>query len=132
MTKTNLPYRLMANVSTEIKACPDCKVMPGRHHRAWCDVARCYECGGQALSCDCPPTTRVSVWHGGWHGKLECREYGLWCKWDNENCTWVRCQKDDSEATEDLNTLYELGTWNKEKQRIVIEDYKLKELRGET
>lgn len=133
----------------QLKDCHDCGVNPGQLHAPGCDVERCPRCGSQAISCGCiyevcgmdiddlpddiyrnGPTdemyarwndewgSRRMPWSGIWPGVLECREYGLWAKLVDG--AWVTCDKDDPEATEDLNTLYCLGEWDQQKQRMVV------------
>jgi hypothetical protein len=35
--------------------CHDCFVEPGGFHHSGCDVGQCPRCGGQLITCDCPP-----------------------------------------------------------------------------
>lgn len=56
--------------------CPDCAARIGDRHVDGCDVARCTDCGRQALMCDehygCP----MQTWTGRWPGSVEI-EAGL-------------------------------------------------------
>lgn len=97
--------------------CPDCDVEIGTAHTEHCDVARCLECGGQRLSCDCadPGEDR---WTGEWPGKVECREFG-WYVLFVPGDGWVRCRADQPGAREDLNRLYVEAVWDKQLARFV-------------
>ena len=60
------------------RKCPDCGVEPGKEHIGGCDVARCLNCKGQALSCGCPEDKLGwDVWDGTWPGTKECYELRL-------------------------------------------------------
>lgn len=113
-----------------MKNCSDCGVAPGELHHHGCDVERCPLCKGQALSCFCvykvndsenydeDPTDEMwakldaevakvggyQPWTGEFPGMKECRELNFWCKMV-PGTGWVTCDKDDPEATEDLNRL---------------------------
>jgi hypothetical protein len=63
------PFAAMA------EKCGDCGATPGQSHLPGCDVARCKNCGWQALSCDCE--AEHTVWTGQWPGQAEVTEYGL-------------------------------------------------------
>ena len=103
--------------------CPDCGVAVGERHRPGCDIERCPLCGGQLLSCACTGKELYGLpfipWTGEFPGNSECREYGLYAKFV-PNRGWVPCGKDEEGATEDLNRLHELGTWDAERQRWVL------------
>ena len=72
------------------KKCPDCGVAPGKLHTPGCDVARCLECGGQRLSCDCNDDKGYGdIWIGLWPGTINCYEYGLVSHWEG-NEKWGR------------------------------------------
>ena len=58
------------------KNCHDCDAKPGETHLDGCDTARCLECGGQLLSCDCEDGL-PDVWTGIWPGIQECYEKKL-------------------------------------------------------
>lgn len=58
------------------RSCPDCGVKPGQAHLDGCDVARCKECGGQAISCG-HTSKNVDIWDGLWPGTKECYERRL-------------------------------------------------------
>jgi hypothetical protein len=122
------------------ESCHDCGAEPGECHKTNCDTERCPACGGQALQCLRPAddgkgmvcdNLRVWVddsellpWDGEWPGKKECREYGFWCKWKDRARgmagTWVRCDKDDPEASEDLNRLVTECVWDRARRKFVL------------
>jgi hypothetical protein len=101
------------------KRCPDCGVGIGEDHKDGCDVERCPECGHQMISCGCACFFKPRLpWLGFWPGDMECREFGWYAKLDKAN-GWIRCDKDDPEATEDLNRLYREAKWDPDKRRFV-------------
>jgi hypothetical protein len=64
------------------RPCPDCAVKPGKKHKENCDVARCLNCGGQRLSCDCKEDEGYGdKWDGLWPGTKECYEKKYMAKW---------------------------------------------------
>lgn len=70
---------------TAIRPCPECSVKPGKPHKPGCDVARCTNCGGQAITCDCPEDVGAGdVWDGRWPGTKECYEKGYVVKWTGD------------------------------------------------
>jgi hypothetical protein len=91
--------------------CNHCGAEPGEIHREWDDIARCHESGRQLISCwdreyhECSP----DVWDGEWPGVKRCRELGLFTAPDS---FWG--------VTEDLNTLFSRGVWNKETQQFDV------------
>lgn len=102
--------------------CHDCNAKPGEFHKPGCDVERCPNCGGQAISCGCSDKDFESAprmkWTGMWPGEAECIEFGWYCKMVAGK-GWTPCDKDDPEARTNLNRLYEDAVWNKELQRFV-------------
>lgn len=69
------------------RQCPDCGVKPGEAHVDGCDVARCQECGGQAISCG-HKSKNIDVWHGLWPGTKECFDQKLIC-YDTNFKQWM-------------------------------------------
>ncbi len=102
----------------EVTDCPDCGVSPNESHKGGCDVERCYECGGQLISCDCSFQTEQLPWSGEWPGVAECREFGWYSK--PTPIGWKSCSKDDPGASEDLNRLHVAAIWDKSKGRYVL------------
>lgn len=41
--------------------CHDCGTPDGGLHHPGCDMERCADCGGQAISCDCPPKVGMGM-----------------------------------------------------------------------
>ena len=91
------------------RPCHDCGVEPGQPHVHGCDVARCLNCGSQAISCDCPEDVLGDdVWTGEFPGVEDCRRLGFWCYWDDDapaGRKWVRCGPEHPGAGPDLNRL---------------------------
>lgn len=82
---------------------PDCQARPGEVHQPNCDVERCSVCAGQYFSCGCEQhNPEESRWTGEWPGVLECREFGWYAKLIPGK-GWVECDRDDPDASEDLN-----------------------------
>ena len=57
-------------------------------------------------------------WSGIWPGVEECQRMNLWSKMV-EGKGWVKCSKEDPEASEALNDLYRECKWDKEKKTFV-------------
>ena len=126
----------------EPKKCHDCAVAVGEFHKLGCDVERCPFCGGQLLSCGCfyekvdivddenitdeewekweqlLKDSNRKPWNGIWPGVEACNEYGLWCKWSKDT-GWVKCDREDPNASEDLNRLMIEFKWDCELQKRV-------------
>ena len=73
--------RLLQQARQDEGPCRDCLVEPGKRHRAGCDTARCTNCGGQRLSCDCT-TGRTDIWDGLWPHTMLCHQKGWVAKWE--------------------------------------------------
>lgn len=78
--------------------CPDCGVAVGEPHDHGCDVARCLECGYQAIGHDDGHDKGDYIWTGEWPGDSECAEYGVGLnqlndmggfKWSREQQRWL-------------------------------------------
>lgn len=134
---------------TAQKKCPDCDVAPGQFHDPGCDVERCPYCGHQLIGCDCQENKKKEAWiekhllpwTGTWPGVEEAIEFGLYCCWvPNERLEdeskrvglaealrtvggpagcWVPCEKNDPQATPDLNRMLGVSRWDREKKRFV-------------
>lgn len=81
-----------------MRDCPDCGVAVGEPHTPGCDVARCLECGYQAIG-HSGHDKGDDVWIGRWPGDAECDEYGVSLNdlndmggftWSREQRRWVR------------------------------------------
>lgn len=96
--------------------CQDCGAGIGETHFDGCGIERCLRCGGQKLSCSCEKSqlseTPRQVWSGEWPFVKECRELNLWSKPKPNGLGWVKCNKSDPEASEDLNALYTDFVWD--------------------
>jgi len=105
----------------EKRTCPDCGVYPGEIHHDGCDVERCPDCGHQLISCDCekPSSAPKLPWTGEWPGVVECREFGWYTKFLHGH-GWTACDKDEPNASEDLNRLYEKAVWDRDQGRFVL------------
>lgn len=118
------------------KNCPDCNVPVLHNHKYGCDSERCPSCGGQAMMCletrnnrdFCTKTGEyvdkkdLIPWTGESFGVRECREYNLYCYWDEANKKWIQCDKNHPQAMNDLNTLLKTCTWNKKLKRFVKDE----------
>ena len=63
--------------SEKITWCPECGAVPGRPHKAGCDVERCSVCGRQKIRCDCKGhDPQFARWTGLWPGKAESQVLG--------------------------------------------------------
>ena len=87
------------------RKCPDCAVKVGQVHEDGCDVARCLDCGGQLLSCDCN-SGASDTWTGMWPGIKECYEKKLISRFGEKG-----------EWTFDLNTEAVLSMKEKKKKK---------------
>lgn len=70
--------RLWKEALEQVGTCPDCGVGGNSKHLDGCDTARCVNCGGQALSCDCGDT-KPDIWSGIYPGYSECYKLKLIC-----------------------------------------------------
>jgi len=107
------------------RLCPDCLAKPGNLHTEGCDIEQCPKCGRQLLSCNCLVyRTKIEgrnrlPWTGVWPGVVECQKFGWYAKFDN-GFGYSRCDKDDPDATEDLNRIYEEAVWNEKLHQFEI------------
>jgi len=108
-------------VAAHLTNCPDCKVEPGVQHLVGCDVERCRQCGGQAISCGCDPGVEPSVWTGEWPGHAECRDYNLYARLVPGR-GWVTCSQEHPLARPDLNRLTSTGEWYPDLNRWVVHE----------
>lgn len=107
------------------KECPDCGVNIGDYHKKGCDVARCPECGGQEIACNCVDILaitgmkyRKTRWMGIWPGILDCIAMG---KYTLQPPATRNVSIGEVEAN--LNALGMRGTtWNKIKQMWVLNE----------
>jgi len=75
-------------------------------------------------------------WTGEFPGCMECREFGLWCRWvdipEGHVCArrshcegvhgWVVCDKHHPNARENLNRLMDVAEWKREQRRFVLRE----------
>ena len=57
-------------------------------------------------------------WTGEFPGCAECREFDLWCYWDDKR-GWVKCEADHPKARENLNRLLDVAEWSVAERRFV-------------
>lgn len=96
-----------------LRNCPDCGATPGEMHAQGCDVERCPNCGGQAITCGCLGLRPLLAWTGIWPGVAECQEFGWYARLvPGSKHVWVRCAATDDGASPDLNRLYAEGVWD--------------------
>ncbi len=105
---------------TSTDRCHDCGVAPGTAHNRHCDVARCLNCGGQRLSCDCPQAGK-DIWTGEWPGKADAIRFGFWCvETKIPGAWWKRVPAGTPGARPDLNRLMEETVWDRKTQTRVL------------
>ena len=111
-----------------MRDCGDCGVSPGELHRRGCDVERCALCGMQATSCECVPGDDDVEWEryeqavehfggrlpwtGEYPGLADCRELGLYARWNDAETKWEKCGPDAPGADGDLNSLPLAARWS--------------------
>lgn len=107
----------MSVLTEQRDRCPDCEVAIGQLHKRGCDVERCSYCGLQAIGCKhrVPDDDRLP-WTGTMPGVDDCHRLGLFAKMVPGK-GWTPCDKDEKGAIEDLNSLYTLCTWSREKKQ---------------
>lgn len=70
------------------KCCHDCGVKPGTNHLHGCDVARCENCKGKAISCGCSEDELgEDKWTGLWPGTETCYKHKLITT--NDGVNWM-------------------------------------------
>ena len=120
--------------SEEKTNCHDCGAKTGENHKPGCDTERCPACGGQAMMClttspccgkivascceEVIEENELIPWTGIWPGVEECREFGWYSKMVAGK-GWVECDKDDPEASENLNRLHVDAVWSRKEKRFV-------------
>jgi len=73
-------------IEDSTRFCPDCGADPGKKHLPGCDIARCQNCKGQAISCGCgEELIGEDIWYGLWPGTKECYENKLITTHDGVN-----------------------------------------------
>ncbi len=99
--------------------CPECDAAVGEFHRPGCDVERCPYCAGEFLICghEAPDDDRLR-WTGRWPGEEECEEWG-WFARLVPGKGWVRCKRDDLDASPDLNRLDKDARWDRANKKWV-------------
>lgn len=112
--------------------CTQCVAVIGERHDSDCGIGKCRQTGVQYIQCYgelhefngkeygehdglCEPTR----WGGEYPGVAECREYNLYTEPDS---FWG--------VTEDLNTLFGYGTWDKETERMTITSEEIARVRS--
>jgi hypothetical protein len=66
---------------------------------------------------------RRIAWSGEWPGFVECREFGWYAKRNPSGPGYIRCDKDDPDASEDLNRLDEgEAEWSVKLQRWILKN----------
>ncbi len=73
-------------------------------------------------------------WTGEWPGRAECIEFNLYCRWVSrktfqpiqfsleEPGFWMICAKEDEGADVDLNSLFKLAFWCKNRRKWVLNE----------
>jgi hypothetical protein len=111
------------------RICHDCGALPGQNHKPGCDVELCPQCTGQRMFGCCETDLPPLPWTGEWPGQQACRTFGFWCRGEvldngqwraqirGEQITpgmfrWAECSADDPEASEDIDRLFKVATWD--------------------
>jgi len=104
----------------EKRDCSGCGVGPAFLHEPGCDLERC-SCCGQQYACEGEP---AQFWAGYYPGILEAVEQNLFVREgkDPNGPPWIneKVDKNHPDALPDLNSVYVLGTWSREKQKFVF------------
>lgn len=84
--------------------------------------------GGEAIIADCCDKIVGDVdrmkWTGIWPGIKECQKYNLWSKRNPDGPGYIKCDKDDPEASEDLNSLLDDCNWSRKLKKWVLKKEK--------
>ena len=112
-------------MKTKIQAyCPECHVSIGMPHLDGCDIAQCYNCGGQRLTCQCKEPGN-DTWTGYWPGTKEAEEYGFFYKDDPTGNQLglvpprITCDGNDPDARVNITAMQRACLWDKDKKRFV-------------
>lgn len=104
--------------------CHDCDAKVGQLHDPGCDLEQCPLCGLQLISCEhaedevlITDANRIPF-TGKMRGVEDCERLGLWAKMVPGLRGWQPCDKDDKEASPDLNRLYAFCIWDAEAKRF--------------
>jgi hypothetical protein len=108
-------------MSTDLEACPGCRVAPGQPHGEDCDHALCPDCGEQLYAHDCDRwpdyadgPDRPAIWHGVNPQAEVARTLGWWT-----TATGIDHLVEDYWRVTVAESLGQV-TWDRQAQRYVI------------